>query len=129
MAEDLEAPVANANDDGEELAENAAQVLALLRPLRKGRKSNLNTKRVAKTRKRRVADRQQAAQIHTYNRQGHARTKDYHMQLKGQQILKPKGKGVEEVDPRSDLEGRVFGPHRNKSVIENPWGKPRGGFG
>ena len=92
MAEDLEAPVANANDDGEELAENAAQVLALQRPLRKGRKSNLNRKR-AKTRTRRVADRQLAAQVHTYNRQGHARTKDYNMQLKGQQILKPKGKG------------------------------------
>ena len=93
MAEDLEAPVADANDDGQELAENAMQVLALLRPLREGRKSNLNSKRV-KTRKRRVADRQLAAQVHTYNRQGHARTQDYNMQPKGQQKLeKPKGVG------------------------------------
>ena len=99
MAEDLEAPVANANHDGEELAENAAQVLALLRFPRE-RKSNLN-KRREKTRKSRVADRQLDAQIHTYNRQGHARTKDYNMQPKGQQKLeKPKGKGGGRSGPR-----------------------------
>ena len=37
-----------------------------------------------------------------------------------------KANGVEEVDPRSNFEGRGFGPHRNRSVIENLLGHPHG---
>ena len=64
----------------------------MLHPLRKERRSNLSKKH-ARTRKRRVGDRQLAAQMHTYNKQGHARTKDYNMQPKGRKGLTPKGKG------------------------------------
>ena len=130
VAEDIEEPVASASDDGEELAENAAQALALLRPLRKERRSTHDRlpRKTARIKKHRVAGRQLAAQIHTYNRQGHARTKDYNMQPKGRLVSKQKGNGVEEVDHTSDLEGRVFGPHRNKPVIDNPLGKPHGDF-
>ena len=68
MAEDIEEPVASASDDGEAVAENAAQVLALLRPLRTERRNTHDRlpHKTARTRKRHMADRLLAAQIHTY---------------------------------------------------------------
>ena len=119
MADDLEESAASASDDGKERPHNGAQMLALLRT-HTHTHSDRNLKDAI------------GVTCSWPRRCKHSTDKGMH----GQRITTctprandhPSQKAKGEVDPRSNFEGRGFGPHRNKSVIENLRGKPRMGF-